>query len=257
MSDTVKEKVTMPTSDSLYQAMRIATTPEAAKYLVQQFEKKLKDSGLYAQTQGLLTSLKEFASTVEREHQSAFQVWNGDKSILLAKTPVDVQKINNQAGALKEYSNKEYSKIVINGELLFGFAVNEKSELRRGYSVDNNEIDVETIKKLDDGFNEWIVNKDMAVENGIVYEAVTAEKYINGGIKKVVIDYKKDSAGNPVKADPEKIVKALMDEKDGLKQFIQQANEIPRMETKQFAFPKEEVVQKAEPEKGAGMGAGG
>ncbi|KTC64894.1 Dot/Icm secretion system substrate (plasmid) [Legionella adelaidensis] len=244
----MKANITMPSSNSLYAAMRVATTPEAADYLVQQFEQKLKDSGMYAQSQGLLNSLKVFAETVHREHDSSFHVWEGDKGILRVSNPQEAQRINNQDSTLKEYS-----KTVVDKSVDFGFAVNQESELRRGYSSDGKEVDEKLKTMLDNYFNAWVVNKDMAVLDGVVYEAVTAVKDEKGKQEKVLVDYKKDSAGNPIPADPDKVAKAILDKDDGLKAYVEKANPTIKLDTKQYAFPAPEAA----PEKGSGMGAGG
>ncbi|KTD19938.1 hypothetical protein [Legionella londiniensis] len=213
----------LPTSDSLYKCMEVATKPDSARYFHTQFEQRLIDAGLKDKSGPVLNEVKKFADYIALQGSNS-NPWSGDIHIPSA--------FHNY----QEHLAKEAIKEVAVNNIDFDYAVSNQSEFLRGYSNNGQPVDGETLSSMDKIFNAWLVENDMLCNNGVIYEA-TAKG-----------DIKLDSKGEPVKADPERL-KSLLHHKDkGFEQYLHKKDEAIQVNVREQAYPEKRVVAEKGPE---------
>lgn len=207
--------------ESLQSAVAIATTPEAAGTLVQRFRASCAAAGL-PKDLTLSKELEAFAGFQEkRASEGHGDPWGGEYKPL----PSYLQQYQSDlADEITEASRDKLSDATV----AFYFAVNESSELVRGYDTEDSEM----IEAVDGYLNAWLVKQGFINEGGVVYELDSKGEDI------------KQEAGKRVKAGPEDLAQKIQDKKKGLSAFVQLKHEIRSFSVERVAFPP----KAAEPE---------
>ncbi|AHE65947.1 hypothetical protein [Legionella oakridgensis] len=225
----------LPSALSLQKFMEVATTAEAAKYGFDQFKERLQEAGVYNSSSKILEEMARFVYYREQQTKAAANPWSGEK------LPTTIQQF--QFNLATEAANQLSAK-----SITFDFAVSNASELLRGYSSNGQELDAATVDALDKLFNAWLVENNMMSKGGVIYEM--DEK---GSIKK-------DSAGNPVKADADKLRELISNSAHGFEAYVHNKNAEVAISSRQHAYPEqkveEQVAAEAGPASHSGMAGG-
>ena len=219
----------MPNKEALLYCFAIASTPEAADYLVEQFEKKLQNAKGIGSSENVLARVKEYAENVHLQRGSRDNPWSGSSETV--KTDFQNLQQNIADSALKTLISN------VDGEVKMDFAVSSYSELLRAFSVDGKPLEPAAIAALDKLFNSSMAAENMLSKNSIIYEATD-----HGEVRK-------DKEGNPIKASAEKINRVIS---ENFAKYLDKAG--VQVSTQQHAFPdkKPQAVVKpqvAAPEK--------
>jgi hypothetical protein len=232
----------MPNKDALLYCFAIASTPEAADYLVEQFEKKLKSSKPYDSSEKVLARVKEYATNVHLQRDNRENPWLGT----IEKIKTDFQNLqqNLADSALKTLVAS------VEGEVKMDFAVSSYSELLRAFSIDGKPLEPAVIAALDKLFNSSMAADNMISKNGVIFEATA-----HGEVRK-------DKDGNPIKAPVEKINRVISEnfakylEKAGV-QVMAQQHAFPDKKPEAAVKPQVVAPEKPTAPTGGGIRAGG
>ncbi len=219
-------KIWLPGKDALIAAMQFAT-PEAAIYLREQYERRLKEAGVNIKSdevQAVLKVLDDFKdNVVAQRSRSSDASWSGK--------PVLTDFMNLQRN-LSEEAITDIADKVLDTEIQMDFAIHDDdSRLVRHYSVGGEEITPDMVGSFDNLFNAWLARHNLISKDGVIYEG-TEEN--DGNIKQ-------SAAGTLVKAKAEDVRKLIEDKDEGFQQYMQEMNKEIQLAIEQRQFPAEPV----------------
>lgn len=212
----------LPSNKSLYAAMEVASNPESARYFRDRFIERLEKEKMLDRSKAVVAEVKKFAEYVEYKQKSSGGPWGG---VLLPSEFKNFQR-NLAASAVGNIKERD---------ILFDFAINENSELLRGYSSGGKALDELTNAELDKLFNAWLAENNMISKGGVIYEADEAG------------EIKYDKAGNPQKADPDELKQKVHDKSSGFKRFVHERDEDVELNVREHAYPKEKAPEAEAP----------
>ena len=217
----------LPSNESLFVCMKLATTPEAAEHLHEVLRQRLKQEKVLEKSGPLLDAVQKYAEYVRFKHENPGKAWSGD---IQSVQMTDFEKWQTE---LARISGSE----IVELNVLLDFAVSDKSEFIRGYSSEGQPLQKASGAAMDVLFNAWLAGQQMISKDGVLYEST--EK---GEIKK-------DANGQPVKADPEVIKKLLSDEMKGFPNYAEQRKEGVKVTAQghPYTAPAQEKGTEAEP----------
>ena len=180
-----------PPQDAIVKAMEVATTPEAAEYLVEQFIKRMESLSpeMVEQSQTVLAILIEYRDNIMLLYSNSEQAWSGKE------IPTDNFKRlqeNLAAAAIDNILEQIQEMLTVN------YAVDDNSQFIRGFVGKNGAVDDATAKQIDKLLNDFFAKHDMISRDGVVYE----------GSGKIQVD----SQGQEQKASPEKLSEIMNEE---------------------------------------------
>ncbi|RAP37637.1 hypothetical protein B1207_05560 [Legionella quinlivanii] len=190
----------MPYFKAIKQAGEVASTPEAARYLVDQATKKMAAVGKLADAQTMLKSLEEYRQNVEMQRERP-SPQSGDGPVRS-----DFQNLQHNLAEAAIEAIKGLAK----GSIKLDYALNDQTKILRGFSVNGDIIQKgePLLDALDKALNAWLAERNMVSKGSMIYECDQS-----GQIKK-------DSAGNPVKADPVKLGQMINDREQGFQKTL-------------------------------------
>jgi hypothetical protein len=203
---------------AILEAMKVAeTTPQAAVYLLDQYNRKVKETKLPGTYSDMIA---EFVTLIKHKLRSRSQPWNGKA--------VDFTDFQNMQANIADDASKRLEHISknTNAELVLDFAVNDKAQFLRGYSSEGNALDSDTVVSLDELFNAWLVEKNLVSKEGMLFESDD-----NGQIRIV--------GGQQVKANPDKIRQLISDPKQGFEHYMDTKG--INLTSQQHEYPSEHV----------------
>lgn len=160
------KEIIVPNSTALQLATEVSgSSKEAADYFAEQFKKILINSKMLnkPEAQEMLARVEDFAKYVGFKLSLSTQPWSGEQG-----KPSDFKNMQDQLA-------KDASAFVtenIKGNLKLDFAINEKGQLLRGYSVDGEMVnDPNRIEALDKLFNAWLAEHNIVSQGSILYES--------------------------------------------------------------------------------------
>ncbi|WED42656.1 hypothetical protein [Legionella cardiaca] len=219
--NTRNTDVRLPDESALVKAKEVATTEEAAFYLVDQLEDKLIAARKLDEGRPALTNVREFAEMVSMQQASNSDLFWSGKAGPLSDFQNFQQHIAEKAAATVAAN--------VDGPLHMDFAIrNPGADLLRGYG----EHEPETIQALDKLLNAHLAENQIISKGGKLYAGDE-----NGQIRR-------DSKGEPILADVEKAVQAVKDAGKKISELVKEAGKEIPVTTKQHEYPKE-APQKA------------
>ncbi|KTD45723.1 substrate of the Dot/Icm secretion system [Legionella rubrilucens] len=193
-------KVTpLPDKDALLACFKF---PEAADYFLEQFEKILKEAGgdVYKKSEPILNKIKDFVKNTHYQRDARGFPWDGDTQMR-----TDFQNLQHH---LAEAAVRTITAI-IKGIVKMDVAVSKAAQLLRGYSEEGMALKGVPVESLDKLFNAWLAENNYLSKGSVIYQTNEHGEIV------------KDKAGNPLRADPEKIMQLMADEKKGFGRFLQ------------------------------------
>lgn len=176
------------------------TSIEAAQYFAGRVKQIFSKANLPDNVvKEVIEKVEEYARLVSFKLLSGSHLWLGQPN-------ESSDFINMQKNIAEEAAHKAID--LINGNLRLDIAINNVSQLLRGYSVDGKALDANVVDSLDKLFNAWLSEKGVISKGSTLYEATE-----HGEIKK-------DSQGKEIKADAERIKSLLNDKDEGFAQFL-------------------------------------
>lgn len=209
----------LPNKEALLRCFAIATTPEAADYLVSQFEKILKKTKTFDASAKIFSRVVAFAANVHLQRDRR-DPWSGIEEI---KTDFQTLQQNLAEVAAKTVSSK------VDGNIRMDVAVSDLSELLRVFSVEGKPVDPEINAAMDKLFNAYLADNNIISKGSILYEAT------NDG------EVKKDMDGNPVKANVEKIKKIIT---AGFEKYLEKKEVAATIQSRDYPEKKPPVATK-------------
>ncbi|WP_133128650.1 hypothetical protein [Legionella nagasakiensis] len=209
----------LPSALTLEKFMEVATRADTAQYGYELFQARLQEAGVLDRSSKILEEMARFVYYREQQTKTSVDAWLGERQL----STIQQFQFNLAAEAAHHISDKS---------ITFDFAVSDAAELLRGYSSNGQELDAETVEALDKLFNAWLVENNMMSKGGVIYEM--DEK---GNVKK-------DTAGNPVKADAEKLKELIQDTHRGFEAYVHNKNDDVMVSTRQHAYPEQKVEEK-------------
>jgi hypothetical protein len=211
-------KAEAPLKDAIEKCMEIATNSDAANYFLTQLKKAFDKVGKSINPDALLTKLSEFVDNVHLQRDLRADPWSGNVDI---KT--DFQNLQQN---LAESAAKTIKSSVKDG-IQMDFALSKQADFLRAFSP----TDKATAAALDRIFNYCLANEGMISKGGVIYNANE-----HGEIQK-------DEAGNPVRANAEKIKKLI---NEGLPKYLGEKGIKITTQEKDYPEKKPQVVTKPE-----------
>lgn len=162
----MREKVWVPVTGQIQKAMEVAeTSVEAADYLVTRFTEILTQARLSdkPEGQGMLARVEDYAKYVKFKLNSSAQPWFGEAA------PTTGFKIMQEN--LAKDAAIVFKDAAIDGNLRLDFAVSDKCEFIRGYSVDGKALPSQAVEQLDKLFNAFLAESGYVGKGGVLYQA--------------------------------------------------------------------------------------
>lgn len=188
----------LPSKETLIECMDLASTPEAAAYLSQQFEALLIQRGLHKKFQSLIDKFQAYAKEVQATSESSTNPWRGE----LPLPDYANASIQRAQTVEKDKPATPVDRIII------GIEFAEGGELNRGYMVNNEPADAEAITRLDVSFHAWFARNGLLFRAPYLYQASE-----NGEIKT-------DENNQPIRVKLNDVKQAIEAEKGGLKSYF-------------------------------------
>jgi len=214
-----------PPKEAILDAMEVAeTSPEAARYTADQYQKIVTAAKADSSCAEIVDKLNKFADLVAFKFLSTSQPWFGE--------PVETSDFKNMQAntAIDAAKNLEEE----HKNVTFGIAINDQSEFLRGYTADGKEMTATSVESYDKLFNAYLASNDMKSKDSILYE-IDAK----GAIKR-------DEQGNQVKANPEKAKELISNKEQGFDQYAASKN--LNITTRQQDYPTPQKVSEAQQE---------
>jgi hypothetical protein len=217
-----------PTGEAIKKAMEVATTPEAAEYLAARFLKKITSLGkeLLKQGRPVWENICEWRDNVVLQYSSNGDPWAGKLGV------TDFQNLQQN---LAQKAAEEISSDV-KGNIRMDYAINDSSQLIRGYGAENPEEDEAVKNKIgffDKLFNAWLAAKNFISQDSTIYE----------GTEKGEI--RRDAKGNPIPADPEKVRELINDSQKGYQKYLKDRGIEAIIQQHDYPAPQPKPVRQA------------
>lgn len=219
----------MLSNETLLKLVETATTLPAAEYTR---EKMLDYFDRFNLTEKSDLVIKEFDKLVDfaaTGEPSSAGPWAGTPP----PTRFERFQAQNAVKALNEVTEQQ---------VLFEYAISDKTEMIRGYSSQGKPLGEQRSEVFDKLLNAWLAENRMVSKQGVVYEADE-----NGVIKK-------DSEGQPKRADADRLRQMIADKQQGLSAFISRQNGKVELSIKSYPYQAPQAAQKATPEQESEQG---
>tara|TARA_R110002126_G_C10489565_1_gene503319 strand:+ start:8545 stop:9216 length:672 start_codon:yes stop_codon:yes gene_type:complete len=188
----------LPSKEILIECMDLASTPEAAAYLSQQFEALLTRRNLQGKFQPLVAKFQAYADEVMLSAESATNPWRGERPLS------DYANISVQR-ALTVEKDKPVAPIE---NVAIGIDFGDTEELNRGYMVNNQPADAEDTARLDVSFHAWFARNGLLFRSPFIYQATEAG------------EIKTSADGQPLRVKLDEFKQAVEAENSGLKSYF-------------------------------------
>jgi hypothetical protein len=206
--------ITMPDNAAMNAIFEIAT--KTADYLKERYEKKLINGGMRKDYQGVLHVLEEFEKNMSLLSTTDEDIWSGYAAV---RPFFQNYHYNLAMEAAKELKSE------LEANIKFDFAINKKAEMLRAFSAEGKSISTKATENMDKIFSSWLVENNMILQDGVIYEIDEA-----GNIKK--------EGETPVRADAER-VNRMMSERGSKGLITYLANLAIKISVQSHATPEE------------------
>lgn len=209
-----QSKASLPSTKALNDLLRTLTEPEAAEYARDQVKSLLEQAGVIKEAvyQKALEIFNDFAKYVVLAN-SGGDPWSG-------KVPPTAFQ-NVQQGL----ANESAVNINVERPIRLDFAVSDKSQFVKAWSVDGKKVDASTEKAMNEQLLAWLASdKNPESKNEDAKLQVVNQDGTLYALDSREADRIKKQDGKPVLADAAAIDKVFVDPKHGFAQFVQKAN---------------------------------
>lgn len=204
----------MPGKDALLACFQLATSSEAALYLLKQFEKRLQSLKMERDEKcaKMLARVAEFSRDISFTCDNREDPWQGGEVL------TDFQNLqhNLSTGAAQLLKEK-----LPDAPLSIAFAINEVTNFVRGFSAAGKDLPPQLIQAMDKLCNAYFAENNLLSQGGAIYEATDMGVIL------------RDKEGNPVRAKADKVKQLI---KEGLADYLSKKGLEAKVE--QQAFPK-------------------
>jgi len=156
----------LPLKEALLNAMKTAETSiAAAEYLETQFKQILNKNKMLDSSQDIVGKVEEFVQFVKFKLISSTQPWAGEQS---KSSDFSNMQQNIAADAVEKLEG------VINGmikDLKLDVAINDLSQLVRGYTSEGKALDAKLIDSMDKLFNAWLAENNIVNKGSTLFDA--------------------------------------------------------------------------------------
>lgn len=154
-----------PTKKDFQACFEIATTPDGADYMLQQYEKRLATFPERNNSEEPVVAMKDviarFASNVHLQRDNRPNAWNGDPVVKTDFQNFQTNLANNAANSLSK-SAKE--------SIQMSFAVSNEANVLRRFSVNAQKADTATTNHMDVLFNACLAENQLSSCDGAIYK---------------------------------------------------------------------------------------
>jgi hypothetical protein len=190
----------LPSKETLIECMDLASTPEAAAYLAQQFEALLTQRRLQGKFHNLVVKFQAYADEVRVSAESATNPWRGE----LPLPDYANTSVRRAQATEKDKPATPVDKVII------GIEFAEGGELNRGYMLNDKPANADAIARLDVSFHAWFARNGMLFRAPYLYHASE-----NGEVKT-------DENNQPRRVDLNEFKQAVEADDGGLKAYFNQ-----------------------------------
>lgn len=160
----MRTKIWVPLTEQIQKAMEVAETSiEAADYLVVRLTEILTQAKLLDKSAALLQQVEDYANYVKFKLNSSAQAWFGEEA--------QGSDFKNMQANLAKNAVDAFKAAGIEGDLHLDFAISDKGELIRGYSVDGQALSGQPLVQLDKIFNANLTDAGLITKDSKLYQA--------------------------------------------------------------------------------------
>jgi hypothetical protein len=156
-------KQTLPTVLQQQQAMKMATTPESAGYLLSRIEEIIdpreKDREI------MIQPYRDLKAMIDAMATHSERAWAGEPPNSSFKDFHAVMANMSSQSIHVDENNQEERQID------FYVAISEDAEVLTGARFNGNDVDSSTKEKLDDLFKSFLVSSNIILEDGVAYQS--------------------------------------------------------------------------------------
>lgn len=191
--------VYLPDKKALLACFALATTPESADYMVKQLTALFQKTKMLSSGADILQTAEDYRQNVHLQRDSRANPWLGN-----VKVNTDFQNLqqNLAKSAIKTVAEH------VNQSIKMDIAINEQTQMLRGFSTDNQPATPEIAQVLDKLFNAWLAEHNLICKGSVIYEG-TPEG-----------DIQVDKAGNLIKANTERVRALIADKTQGFERYF-------------------------------------
>lgn len=194
---------TLPTKQAIQSAMEVArSSMDGANYLATQFEETIKAAKVWEQSQDMMSAVNDFAEKISLLFTSrSSEAWSGQ--------PVDSSRFKNMQTHIADDVMPQLDELSSTGKKLrMDVAINDEAQFVRGYAVDGEAMDNQSIEVFDASFNAWLAENNLISKGSILYEIDQS-----GQIKR-------DAQGNELKVNVAKMKELMDDPQKGFAAYL-------------------------------------
>lgn len=234
----------MPSTEAIGEAVKMViagNTEEGAKYLRTALEKKLIACDKLEAGQGLLAKIDGVVSYVQMRIKTGEKAWEGKV--------IDPSEYKTFQDAVAREAHAILKDMLGKVGIVYNYAINDESNLVRGYSTEDGKTpDEAAVKAFDDLFNAWLAENEMRNKEGYIYHTDG-----NGDIRQV-----EDEKGRkiPDKVNPQELEERIADKETGFAQSVRKDKDI-NFSVKQRDYPEPSKAAEAGDNENVTRGAGG
>ena len=177
----------LPTPEGVSNSIQVATTAEAAHFLLERFTDRTEAAGKRNESDSLIAHITKYAQNLERIEQNDSKAWVKNVDEIAENTDAEFQQ------ALAEYAAEHTPEDLVTCQ----WAISEDSRLLRRYADRSNTApDQDTVENLDTMLNAHLMDKGLINREGVIYRRSGNEPL-------------RDSQGNPIRAPTQDIRTAM------------------------------------------------
>ncbi|MFA5960581.1 MAG: hypothetical protein WC785_08685 [Tatlockia sp.] len=198
-----------PSERAIFETMEVATTPEAADYLVEHYSSAMKNPAF----------LEEFRENVHLQNTSTGRPWDGIAG--------DTRFKNLQANLAMKTAEALSQKLT--NPIKVSMDIYPDSEFTRGFSAKGKAIDADEENLLEKFLKAYLAGYQIVAKSGVLYETTDNGKMTSK------------------KADPERVEKLIMDKDKGLQAYLESNGvKTAAVRARQYTPPQAEKEAPAE-----------
>lgn len=211
------QNITLPNQEALSKCKEVATTPEGACYFAEQFEKRLDKAGKVSMEQAAIANIRQFSEMISMQREMKSNCWEGE---MVSGT--DFHNLQQNVAV----KSAEFLNSRVEGNIRMDFALNDKAQLLRGYSVNGKLMEEESTHSLDNLFNAWLASQNLMSKGSVIYAVDDKGKIL------------RDDKGVPIVVNTDRLnTKILSEGEDGFTHFLQKHSKQLQLTLKQRSYP--------------------
>ena len=208
-------------AESLSMALDLANNPDAAEYLFSKLQKIMPDN------HEILDTLEDYVQTIRQSTPTSEYAWSGQDM------PSQTRTLNeNIAGQSIDSLSSSFDDEFL--DVRMDIAINEESEVLRGYDLNNQTASDEQIQALDGLFNAWLTRQNWLCKDGVIYQTNAQGKVLTENGKDII-------------ASSSQFETLIKDEITGLNAYVSKKSPNIEIEVNQVDFPEPQKTNTVAP----------